>query len=433
MNNNTLLTAQPGAASLVRPRYSPGLLLEDTDLTSAVDYSRNMIRLLARSLFGCGVICGLRISASLICEKRKLQVIVHSGVALDCQGNPIEVPRDVTLIYDPQCKRFPETVWVAVCYSEQCCMPADVSCCDADSDKVVHRRSQAAFEIRLYEQAPACGCTCEKPGDKPEKKDPNACCGDHANELAAHSRKDSDDRTVDLCDCYRDHLEGKCACACDCTCVVLGKFNVNLDQQDLTPSYAPRRDVRPMLVGAMECYSRRGSESAEKPPSDPVILQTGLVQVIADTRNRVERRESDLIGLLARKDELEVRLLTAEASFNSAQQALDKVAEGATEERVLAKKRLETAESARAQVTRTLEQVAQQIDAQRKSKEADEKVLERRLLERDVQTLQSRFSFIEDQMAAGAVSGLDLGSLREKRNSVAEELKAATSKLTKVR
>jgi hypothetical protein len=44
--------------SLIRPTYSPGLLLEDDDLTAGVSYTRGLTQLLFRSLFGCGVICG---------------------------------------------------------------------------------------------------------------------------------------------------------------------------------------------------------------------------------------------------------------------------------------------------------------------------------------------------------------------------------------
>ncbi|MEI9852768.1 MAG: hypothetical protein WDN24_20060 [Sphingomonas sp.] len=44
-----------------RPLYAPGLILQDSDLTAAVDYTRELNRLLFRTLFGCGVICGLRV------------------------------------------------------------------------------------------------------------------------------------------------------------------------------------------------------------------------------------------------------------------------------------------------------------------------------------------------------------------------------------
>jgi hypothetical protein len=57
-----LIEAKRGTSTLVRPRFSPGLLLQDTDLNSAVDYGRRMLQLVLRNLFGCGVICGYEVT-----------------------------------------------------------------------------------------------------------------------------------------------------------------------------------------------------------------------------------------------------------------------------------------------------------------------------------------------------------------------------------
>jgi len=73
---------------LERPRYSPGLILEDSDLTAAVDYTRALNRLLFRSLFGCGVVCGLTVSIGTDCG---LQVTVAPGLALDGCGDPLHL------------------------------------------------------------------------------------------------------------------------------------------------------------------------------------------------------------------------------------------------------------------------------------------------------------------------------------------------------
>jgi hypothetical protein len=79
---------------LERPRYSPGLILEDSDLTAAVDYTRALNRLLFRSLFGCGVVCGLTVSVGTDCG---LQVTVAPGLALDGCGDPLHLAGPVTL------------------------------------------------------------------------------------------------------------------------------------------------------------------------------------------------------------------------------------------------------------------------------------------------------------------------------------------------
>ena len=75
--------SQTVAAILERPRYSPGLILEDSDLTAAVDYTRGLSRLLFRNLFGCGVICGLTVKIDTDCG---LNVTVSPGLALDGCG-----------------------------------------------------------------------------------------------------------------------------------------------------------------------------------------------------------------------------------------------------------------------------------------------------------------------------------------------------------
>ena len=58
------LAQKEGRGSLVRPRFTPGLLLLDEDLTAEVDYTRELSRLLFRNLSGCGVVCGLTVEAT---------------------------------------------------------------------------------------------------------------------------------------------------------------------------------------------------------------------------------------------------------------------------------------------------------------------------------------------------------------------------------
>src|SRR5688572_17201915 len=128
MRTAKALATTAGWSSLQRPLYSPGLLLEDEDLTAGVDYARDMMRLMFRSLLGCGVICGLEVGGQLVCRRRTLRVTVGGGLALDCAGNPIHVQKSVSFDFEPDCDEMPETVWVAVCYVEKCCRPRDISC-----------------------------------------------------------------------------------------------------------------------------------------------------------------------------------------------------------------------------------------------------------------------------------------------------------------
>ena len=67
------------------------MLLQHEDLEQLNVYTRELNRLMFRSLFGCGVVCGLVVGTDVKCGK--VNVTVGSGLALDCQGDPIYVPQ----------------------------------------------------------------------------------------------------------------------------------------------------------------------------------------------------------------------------------------------------------------------------------------------------------------------------------------------------
>lgn len=279
--------SQQGLSTLERPRYSAGLLLEDDDLTAAVNYTRNMMRLMFRSLFGCGVICGMDLTARLTCNRTRVEVTVGKGVALDCLGDPIEIPKPVNVTFDARCDEVPEWLWVTVCYIEKCCRPKDISCSPDEHGQIVQTRVMDGFEVRVYRNRPKCACSCE-PQDprKPTKR--SDCCDDEEVEEAAAStdaqtrsdkqaqearaqqyaatvaalgdpggaytadpastlggaanvsgervnairegrintvdRSPSDAYRRRLCECYHDHFDGKCDCRCCCPCVLVGKI-----------------------------------------------------------------------------------------------------------------------------------------------------------------------------------------------------------------
>src|SRR5262249_18434652 len=153
---------------LLRPRFAPGLLLEDEDLNTSVNYTRDLVRLMFRSLFGCGVICGLKVTGRPICEGRKWELTVASGLALDCMGNPIEVATSKTIEYDPKCDRFPENLWVTVCYKEKCCRPKDAGCSQDDDSQPQPTRIRSGYSIKLYKELPTCACHCATADDVPQ-------------------------------------------------------------------------------------------------------------------------------------------------------------------------------------------------------------------------------------------------------------------------
>lgn len=257
-----------GLATLQRPRFSAGLLLEDEDLTAAVDYTRNMTRLLFRSLFGCGIICGLEVDAKRTCHGTKVLVTVKKGVALDCVGNPIEVPSQEEVTYDADCKKMEPEIWVVVCYVEKCCRPRDISCSPDDDGHAVPTRTRDGFEIKLYDSPPTCACSCA-PAQTP-KGDPRSgkCCTAHGegggNAAGTEPAADGTVKTLTAeqkrCSCYDAHHRGVCACDCGCRCVVIGKISTQngKDGKPLTDLSVDnplevdndtRRLIRPVLIG----------------------------------------------------------------------------------------------------------------------------------------------------------------------------------------
>jgi hypothetical protein len=150
------------SGALIRPRFEPGALLLDEDLTAIVDHTRGLSRLLFRSLFGCGVVCGFRVTAQVECGN--LIVGVAPGVALDCHGDPIEMCGQQTLGM-PCAERLPDRLWVMVrrAAREHTCAPRDVACPSDDSGAYKPTRAKDCFELTLTKDEPTHECGCPKP------------------------------------------------------------------------------------------------------------------------------------------------------------------------------------------------------------------------------------------------------------------------------
>lgn len=254
-----------GYGTLERPRYTPGLLLEDEDLTSGVSYTRRLTQMMFNALFGCGVICGLEVSGTPTCGNRRLQVTIEKGLGLDCMGNPIEVPTRQVFEFDPGCEEFPSELWVAACYSEKSCAPRELSCSyDGGSDRTMTRYRQG-FEINLYAKQPHHACACTKP-DENAPSASGSCCppaGEERQATAVAQRDvaaapapaaEPDNAVPRLDGCYAEHMQGVCSCGCGCNCIVIGRLALTLTGnrqlvEKADSDYAPVRRIRPMLIG----------------------------------------------------------------------------------------------------------------------------------------------------------------------------------------
>lgn len=238
---------------LERPRYSPGLILEDSDLTAAVTYTQQLNRLLFRSLFGCGVVCGLTVSARDACGH---EVTVEEGLALDGCGDPIHVTRPIKIELDKNRavrNGVPQPFWVLLCAGEKLCAPRTLVC-DADdfdgATQPTRIRSTATVSISFDERI--CACVADQPAQQ---------------EKYADQASRDEDPVGDECrsDCGCDS-----ACACGC-CVVLARVKGQRDRERIvwTAHHSGyRRFVRPALKP-----DPREQPAAQAPVEDPGVAR----------------------------------------------------------------------------------------------------------------------------------------------------------------
>jgi hypothetical protein len=246
MNTTTTTAALKtveGRGSLIRPRFTPGLLLLDEDLTAEVDYTRQLSRLLFRNLFGCGVICGLKVTGQEA-PGRCLTVNVDCGVALDCLGDPVQVRQPQSLTIVATCDQaLPAAVWVALRRREHDCMPRELACPpEAGGQSGVQTRTIDCYEIAVLDHRPdnACGCPEQKPttpapppptttgaqsgttqpANAPAAEQPAGASSSRGAAGRARSAAATGNPASDTGggppDCYADHRNGVCACDC-CT------------------------------------------------------------------------------------------------------------------------------------------------------------------------------------------------------------------------
>src|SRR5262245_66108854 len=94
---NNIVASRKDTSTLTKAKFGPGMLLQHEDLEQLNTYTRDLSRLLFRSFFGCGVVCGLVVTPPA--EKNR-EVMVGAGLALNCSGDPVYVPTDQHFVLD---------------------------------------------------------------------------------------------------------------------------------------------------------------------------------------------------------------------------------------------------------------------------------------------------------------------------------------------
>ena len=225
-----------GTSNLVQPKFGPGMLLQHEDLELQTTYTQQLNRLMLKSLFGCGVVCGLDVSF----DPKSRTITVKRGVAIDGYGDLIEVPRDHNILASENCQEPGEDLWVVLCRTVKYCVQRSTTCSDDDST-TQPTRAIYGYEIHIKPEFPSCACGCVK-----------VTSGDGG----------TPEYSTD--ECYDSHQQLKCNCTCNgetqsnSECVLLARVKKDESEPEDT---SVRRVVRPELLP--------NPASAPGQPSDP--------------------------------------------------------------------------------------------------------------------------------------------------------------------
>lgn len=243
---NNVVASTPDTSTLVRAKFGPGMLLQHEDLEQLNLYTRDLSRLLFRSFFGCGVICGLNVGVPEVDNCNKVSVPVGAGLALDCLGDPVHVPKNQCLVIDKDCyPDLPPQLWVVLCRTTKNCAPRTSMC--ADDDKTTScTRERDMFEIRVVRERPDCACGCAEPSTATY----SALDGSAKQEGSNDSCLCADPEL----DCHVDHYAGRCGCNCGdgsdcgCNCILLARLDKVATEAKWTVDHRVRRFIRPVLM-----------------------------------------------------------------------------------------------------------------------------------------------------------------------------------------
>ena len=160
-----------------RPLFFSGQLLTEDDLQSLVDYTVAKNRLHNRMLFGEGVVCGLEVKHDP-CDAQK--IVVTSGYSLDCCGDDIVVPCEVTLEITGLIRDLRARLRGKDCGEP--CKPSEVQGADEQPAGIREIDKAALDAMHRLEKRGECYCLyvvyCEQSGDPVAPYDGDTCGGD---------------------------------------------------------------------------------------------------------------------------------------------------------------------------------------------------------------------------------------------------------------
>lgn len=267
-----------------RLRYFHGMLLDEKDFREEQQYHANKRRLLNRMLHGSGVVCGLELRG----RKGKKSIEINPGLALDCSGNEIWLPKDLkidltTLLPPknqpkggPDCRPVDEkdplkTYYIGIRYDEKPTNPVSVYLPSGDCEERTCENSRWK-EGYCVEVVDCCYdtetpglltalCQCEGNGslDKEKYYDPCAKCGKDPREIKPQGQvkppNSEDVKTWCECMVLEESFEKSVPCPGCCSCehpchVILGQIKVD-PQNGVLDSVCMNECRRYVLTGRL--------------------------------------------------------------------------------------------------------------------------------------------------------------------------------------
>lgn len=172
--------------------FSDGMIVTADDLGTAMRFPLELLQVLVKAHFGCGVVCGLRLHQEPEKEIDTFCVKVEPGVALNHHGHPLQLCEAVTLDLRPDpcdCDPPPKELCIAigrVPIPESCGDDGD-DCDDKGQPRCQHRRLREGVCVAAFVPDDISGVAiCQRPekydwSDKPcpclkECPDCECCC-----------------------------------------------------------------------------------------------------------------------------------------------------------------------------------------------------------------------------------------------------------------
>jgi hypothetical protein len=251
-------------------KFRDGMLVTADDLEAGMRYSQSLLQTVLRAYFGCGVVCGLglRVEPLGTSTRANWVVCIDRGVAVDCNGYPIELCAPIELDLSPDacdCDPIPDEVFIVVRRITSDEAPADPCSCDLDAPHFDCRRVRDLFLVQALTKAEleALPDVCRRP--EPEA-DPTATKA----KTSGPAPKSEPSWSEAMCAA----LTGCCECACGDSWILLGSVALE-KEKGITkpPDMSGRRWVKPIEAVCTTIVGRiqKLEDQVERTDSDSTI------------------------------------------------------------------------------------------------------------------------------------------------------------------